>query len=625
MCNNSVRKRIFPALISAVLVFALIFCAGCKDDVPQTDEPDIPSTFEPGDTSEPSTPEVPSTSEPDTAVPSTSEPDTDDEDVDGPVNPPDGSGGDNNGGNNGGSGGNNGGNTGGGNNGGNTGGGNTGGGDSNPDTGRYSVTFNTDATNASYSTTTVKADTSEHAVMPETPTRSGYVFRGWYTAKNGGGERVTASTVLTSNITAYAYWTAKEDTIPDRNTIVFGTYDSFEQNQYALVDELGMDWVFFPWDHSDEAGSRTSLDLLYGTYGIKALILDSELDNLLASSSATKEQADALTDSYMNHPGYYGNWCVDEPGPQVISDLNRQTSLFHRWYPDTIYLVNLFPTYAAVFIGNNDEQTFNNYANYVNNYADGSGALVICQDTYPFNGAGLKTTISGTYLGGINVTAESARDHGVSHGLYMLSYSNIFETGMHVLSEAGIRYQAYSGLAFGVSKFNYWMVSGSGCLIVGTSKTEQFDYVKELASDFHSISSVYEDYNWKYTVGFRGNEPSDYIKNIASYKSTSAEAQWIRQIITDFDSDYDMAIGGFEETNGSGYALVISNQRNPYAVRRTAEVTFKLPGAQRVVAYLDGADGAGLTATTLRPDANGTYTLEIPSGDGVFLTVSYGD
>jgi hypothetical protein len=40
--------------------------------------------------------------------------------------------------------------------------------------------------------------------MPSKPTKSGCVFGGWYTARNGGGSEFTGSTVVTANMTLYA-------------------------------------------------------------------------------------------------------------------------------------------------------------------------------------------------------------------------------------------------------------------------------------------------------------------------------------------------------------------------------------------------------------------------------------
>ena len=46
-----------------------------------------------------------------------------------------------------------------------------------------------------------------------TPTRSGYTFDGWYTAKDGG-TKVSESLKVTANITLYAHWTKIEQHIP---------------------------------------------------------------------------------------------------------------------------------------------------------------------------------------------------------------------------------------------------------------------------------------------------------------------------------------------------------------------------------------------------------------------------
>ena len=45
-----------------------------------------------------------------------------------------------------------------------------------------------------------------------TPTRTGYTFQGWYTAKTGGTQ-VTASTVVRGNLTVYAHWKANKFTV----------------------------------------------------------------------------------------------------------------------------------------------------------------------------------------------------------------------------------------------------------------------------------------------------------------------------------------------------------------------------------------------------------------------------
>ncbi len=72
------------------------------------------------------------------------------------------------------------------------------------------VTFDV---NGGKSLTETKRKVQENTAIGELPktTRTGYTFSGWYNAKNGG-TKVTADTVIESNVTFYAHWKAKTNT-----------------------------------------------------------------------------------------------------------------------------------------------------------------------------------------------------------------------------------------------------------------------------------------------------------------------------------------------------------------------------------------------------------------------------
>ena len=69
----------------------------------------------------------------------------------------------------------------------------------------YTITFDANGGNALTPNTANTGTDGKLASLP-TPTRSGYVFNGWFTAATGGSE-VTTSTVFTANTTVYAQWT----------------------------------------------------------------------------------------------------------------------------------------------------------------------------------------------------------------------------------------------------------------------------------------------------------------------------------------------------------------------------------------------------------------------------------
>jgi uncharacterized repeat protein (TIGR02543 family) len=58
--------------------------------------------------------------------------------------------------------------------------------------------------------------------FPAPPSRTGYNFGGWYTARNGGGTSFTDSTPVSGDITVYAQWTVVP---PDSHTVTFALND----------------------------------------------------------------------------------------------------------------------------------------------------------------------------------------------------------------------------------------------------------------------------------------------------------------------------------------------------------------------------------------------------------------
>ncbi|MDR0411571.1 MAG: InlB B-repeat-containing protein [Treponema sp.] len=74
----------------------------------------------------------------------------------------------------------------------------------------WTITFNLDGGTINGApmaiTRTVLANGVLGANAPSEPTRSGYVFGGWWTERNGAGARFTASTTANANMTVYAKW-----------------------------------------------------------------------------------------------------------------------------------------------------------------------------------------------------------------------------------------------------------------------------------------------------------------------------------------------------------------------------------------------------------------------------------
>ena len=74
----------------------------------------------------------------------------------------------------------------------------------------YTVKFNANGGTVSTSSKTV-TNGSTYGTLP-TPTRTGYKFAGWYTAKSGG-TKITSSAKATKNQTIYAHWSRRAYTV----------------------------------------------------------------------------------------------------------------------------------------------------------------------------------------------------------------------------------------------------------------------------------------------------------------------------------------------------------------------------------------------------------------------------
>jgi uncharacterized repeat protein (TIGR02543 family) len=71
---------------------------------------------------------------------------------------------------------------------------------------QFTATFNANGGTVSPATRKVISGAKVGALP--TPARTGYTFGGWYTAKSSGA-KISANTIVKSNVTYYAHWTAK--------------------------------------------------------------------------------------------------------------------------------------------------------------------------------------------------------------------------------------------------------------------------------------------------------------------------------------------------------------------------------------------------------------------------------
>lgn len=137
--------------------------------------------------------------------------------------------------------------------------------------------------------TTAKTKDGKLSSLP-VPTRTGYNFSGWYTAKDTGGERVTINTEFKGDTTLYARWAKMGDYLisvkcsPAKGGDVTGDgwYDKGESVTLSAYPARG--YLFDCWEDEDGEMVSTRLDYAFTVtedLALTAVFVPDDYDNVL--------------------------------------------------------------------------------------------------------------------------------------------------------------------------------------------------------------------------------------------------------------------------------------------------------------------------------------------------------
>ena len=475
--------------------------------------------------------------------------------------------------------------------------------------------------------------------LPEDPTLENFSFKGWYTEKDGKGERITSDTRIAGNMTAYAYFEPYVD-MTNRNIIEIGGYNGVteervdkttgqtvyaQEKDFALLAELGVDIIYLTYQKSEVYDSY--LDWM-DKYGIQAYIRDVELNEKLqtltenlnfddeTAVAAAIEEIKPLVERYQDRSFFRGNFLVDEPAPEQLDMYGKCSRLYREAFPGYFMYVNLLANYYEPFEQESDFQA------YVDKAVSLFGMPSVEQDHYPIHtrstGSGLERYVeAGDYYQGVYYPATVARDTGKDYGNYIWTIKNLIgsENREYAPSVTDLRFEAFNSMALGASKINLFCAStppssiGAGQAVIDQSnKTEGlWDNVVQVISEVKSLSSVFNRYLWQdaaccYTGNGYGGSMILALKG--SYKDK----------IHTMSSDTDLMVGIFEEANGDGCAFMLVNN-GIITDESDSTVKFGINGALSVQAYV------GTQSSALTKGEDGLYTLTLAPGQGAFITV----
>lgn len=414
---------------------------------------------------------------------------------------------------------------------------------------------------------------------------------------------------------------------------------------------------------------RRSLDLAEEV-GLKVLLHDPRVRkagaaaHAAATGAAAAESAAAATAEapaqptlrellaeFGSHPALIGHNVCDEPSMAQFDELAALAARYREILPEAVPFVNLFPIYAT------EKQLAGTYAEYLSQFMAQYRPEVLSYDHYPFltahgsqlaglgqgetpsesggsgNGGGSNDfgqAISPSYYLNLQLIREQALAHGVPFWLFIQTLS--FNGTNRDPSEAEMRWQVYTSLAFGakgLQYFTYWTPDngvetfGDAMIDRAGNKTVHYYEVQGINRELHAIGPTLLSLT-STGVWFHGFVPqladspngSGDTAVAAGEGSASAVSAGSASIggmlpapIASVTGDRAI-IGGFEDDRGRPAVLVVNHSFSQGArIALQLDVEYAAEAGE-AVSWVRGEQ------LRIRPGAGGWLELILEPGEG---------
>lgn len=459
--------------------------------------------------------------------------------------------------------------------------------------------------------------------------------------------------------------TAKEPTFEESETgVVFSAYaaptsngkiDEKMDEAYQKLAEAGFTKAIALYEgNTTEEGSdtydtiakksaeaqRVALEALkYAEkYGVKYYVRDWAFYGLGRNYSdlTTKDQFETViakmfdeNNQYINHPAYGGNFGFDEPNVQEMDTIAWQAEYFNKYVKANSeaggeLLVNLLPAYVA---DNSEPLSLNKdytYREYVDYYFENVAPYLgyVSWDYYPFRSNGTENYIRDSYYYNLELMAQKCKENNCELRTFVQAKGDF--TGIRPLDNIGdLRFQIYSGMAFGVREFIYYTYSSAvdetnwttndGYSLYDFKNGEYtwvYDAAKQVNNEVHAMEDAYMAYDWVGTMFKNANEMVD--NQLLANLTSPLESHERMEIIS---CSQDVMAGIFtakDEKSTAKDAFMIVNVTDP-SEKLDNEVTVKFKNASSLLMYRLGEK------KVISLGKDGTYTFKLQPGEGRFV------
>lgn len=401
----------------------------------------------------------------------------------------------------------------------------------------------------------------------------------------------------------------------DRSRLNIGVYHlrDYARTEQHVKDlrDCGVDFVICLPD------DKPTLDL-FEKYGVGAIVGgvvpgwwggDGERAGTMEATNPLHLYDEAAA-KFTDHPAVWGIDIGDEPSALDFPHYGRVYDRVNLLFPKQFPYLNLYPNYASV-AENSASQTVNQlgtptYAEYIERYCQCVPADYLCYDFYLY-----AVNVPKAYEN-LRTVADACLRTGRSMWIVLQVNSN---RAAEWITENGLRFQAYTAMAFGAENIT-WACYTAGwwhnqVLDENGEKTEQYDKLKTVNTEIHTIAEEYMKYR-RVSTHFVGFDGTEWLNGVDQAAIPSLDTGVFMDVHA--QGGEELVIGQMvSRTNDGSYALMIAAADDPYDRNpKTIRVVFRCN--ERKVTAIGGCGKIPVEKT-----ADG-YAVEIQSNAGVLIT-----
>ncbi len=375
------------------------------------------------------------------------------------------------------------------------------------------------------------------------------------------------------------------------------------------MTESQLDAILSQLNQNVSIGANKALSLSE-KYGIKYYVFNELVYNVERYTTNYDKYFKAMLSNcdYATSSAFAGHFFADEPSLEEMKELVSAVNEYKKYMPNVEPFINLLPCESK-----SSRSSYKKYLDYYfENLAETLGYVSF--DHYPFGPN--EQGINEMHLWNLEEVCQRAKSKNIEVRGFVWSNLTANEYHRGITSEADLRLQIYTNLAFGVDEMAYFVYSSNGDANTKTNalinyktgkKSTAYTWAKNVNNEVLAFEDIYGAYAWQGVMTFGSNDQfSALTRTLASndrIKNVNAESDVLMGVFVDKNGNYEY---------GAKDGFLVVNYADPYTVKTTSTVTIEFDDCARVMVCRNGQ------ITTIDVE-NGKIELETSAGDGVFL------